>query len=91
LTPSTPKWPRATNAELVFGKEQKVVIDEELLKRSSDRTQEESNEFKLSEYNSVRKQLFNNLDDKQKEAYSEKATTQNKQLKDGPERSIIFR
>lgn len=80
---SSPKRPRAINAELVFGEEQKAVINEELLKRGQ-------TSFKLSEYNSARKELFNNLDDNQQHAYMEKAATRNKELMGEPERSAIF-
>jgi hypothetical protein len=89
---SSPKRPRAINAELVFGEEQKVAINEIVLKRSSNQTSEGGKpKFKLTEYNSVRKELFNNLDDNQKHAYIEKAAIRNEGFTGEPERSVIFK
>lgn len=88
---SSPKRPRAINAELVFGEEKKATITEEVLKQSSGRTSEGSRpEFKLSEYNKVRKELFNNLEDNQKQAYMEQAATRNNEFRDGPDRTMVF-
>jgi hypothetical protein len=86
----SPKRPRATNAELVFGEDQKVAISQEVLNRSGQTGERDKPEFKLSEYNSVRKQLFNNLDEDQKSAYKEKAATRNEELRGEPEKSLIF-
>ena len=73
------------NAELVFGEDQKVTISQELSNRTGG-----ERDFKLSEYNNIRRQLFNNLDEDQKRAYMEKATTRNEELREEPEKSLIF-
>jgi hypothetical protein len=77
------KRPRATNAELVFGEEQKATINE--------RINEGGNmpEFNIAQYNSVRKQLFKGLSEDEKHAYEEKATRKNESRKGEPDRSII--
>jgi hypothetical protein len=84
---SSPKRPRAINAQLVFGEEQKVAINKEVLNQSIGETRPE---FRLSEYNRVRKELFDNLKDDQKQAYMEQAAKRNKELGDEPDRSVIF-
>lgn len=90
MTPS-PKRPRAINGELAFGEEQKEAVKKEVLKRSGDQTKEgDSPKFQVSQYNSVRREMFNNLDDNQKRVFMTKAETRNKELMGGPERSIIF-
>jgi hypothetical protein len=71
----------------VFGEEQKAAISQEVLNRSGGQT---GPEFKLSEYNSVRRQMFNNLVEDQKRDYMEKAAIRNKELRGEPEKSLIF-
>ena len=74
----------------MFGDEQKVAISQEVLDRSSGQSGGRDKAFKISEYNSVRRQLFNDLDEDQKRAYMEKAATRNEELRGEPEKSLIF-
>ena len=85
----TAKRPCATNAELVFGEEQKAAINKRIAEQGTGEGGS-APEFSITQYNTARKQLFNDLDDNEKRTYEEKAATKNKEFKSDPDKSVIF-